>query len=101
MLILYVDLNGIEKLFHGIVEDTKISPPPNDIFINDLNLIIEFLSTFMKIIEKVLILIIFFVNFLTKSKSYVHNFKPLLRHVTIFIPPHPIFTDSLLNKIDV
>ena len=48
-----------------IVEDTKIGSSPYDIFINNLNLLVKFSSTFMKVIKEMFVLIIFIVQFLT------------------------------------
>jgi hypothetical protein len=63
MLILDANLNGIEEFLHRIVEDTEIRPPPNDILIDDLYLIVKLVATFVKIVEKMLVLVIFIVVF--------------------------------------
>jgi hypothetical protein len=59
MMIFYAGLDGIKKLFHGVVEDTEICSSSDDIFLNDLYFLVKLLSTFMEIIDKMLILIIF------------------------------------------
>ena len=69
MLIFNVDLDGIEKLLHRIVENTEICPPPNYVFIDDLDLIIKLFSTFMEIVKKMLVLIVFITSFLATSKN--------------------------------
>jgi len=74
VLILYGHLNCIEKLFHGVVEDTEISPSSNDIFFNNLDLLVKLLSTFVKIVEKVLILIVLLIEFFPKLfMGYILN----------------------------
>lgn len=64
MLIFNTNLNGIEKFLHRIVKDAEISSSPDDIFINNLNFLTKLHSAFMKIIEKMLIFVVFIVNFL-------------------------------------
>ena len=105
MLILDTNLNGIEKFFHGIIENTKISSSSYDIFLNDLYLLIKFSSTFVKIVQKMLILVIFSILFLsTYTLSYIvfsHCFAKLLlfSHFIAYYIKHglPCSSFSLLN----
>lgn len=58
MLVLYVFLNCVEKFLHGVVEDTEVCSASDDVFLNDLNLVIELRPTFMEVVEIMLILIV-------------------------------------------
>jgi hypothetical protein len=64
--VLYV-LNGIKKLFHGVVEDAEIGSASDDIFCYDLSLVVKLVAAFVEKIEKMLELVAFVVLFFAKS----------------------------------
>ena len=58
-MIFYAGLDGIKKLFHGVIEDTEICSSSDDIFLDDLYLLVKLFSAFMEVIDEMLVLIVF------------------------------------------
>ena len=97
MFVLYTQLhlNGIEKLFDGIVEDTEISSSSDYVFLNYLYLFAELLSTLVEVSQKMVILKMYFLMFFTKINQKLHIVEPLPDQIAISSPLHTVLT---LNK---
>lgn len=58
MLVLKVDLHHVEELFHGVVENTEISATPDNVFFYDFDLVTEPITTFVKEVEEMVVLVV-------------------------------------------
>ena len=65
MLVLKVDLHHVEELFHGVVENTEICASPDDILFYDFDLVAEPITTFVKEIEEMVVLVVSRLDLLT------------------------------------
>jgi len=87
MLILHALLNDIEKLFHGIVKDTKICSPSNNILIDNFSLIREFISASMKQSQEMIILVVFLLHlFAILNSGYRFYSHERLRMLSFYHP---------------
>lgn len=90
MLVLYSFLHCTEKFLHGVIEDAEVCSASDDVFLDDLNLIIKLGPTFVKVVEKMLILIVSWTIF-SSALLYVYIFfshslakRLLLSHFMLF-----------------
>ena len=56
--LLYV-LDGVEELFHGVVENAEIGAAADHVFFYDFALIVEFAAAFVEVVQKVAVFVVF------------------------------------------